>query len=111
MQKLTSEQATFTKLRDIPFMFEGFQWGSGTEPSHGNAEALSTFSTCRAHADLVRYDAEPLGSLPLAPVIWLPLEEDRSDPNETVLLTYVGAVDANPIFIEWYLRTDQHDHS
>jgi hypothetical protein len=22
-----------------------------------------------------------------------------------------GAVDANPIFIEWYLRTDQHDHS
>ena len=30
-QKLTSEQATFTKLRDIPFMFEGFQWGSGTD--------------------------------------------------------------------------------
>jgi hypothetical protein len=24
LQKLTSEQATFTKLRDIPFMFEGF---------------------------------------------------------------------------------------
>ena len=42
--------------------------GARAQTSHGNAAALSTFSTCRAHADLVPYDRPS----PSARCLWRP---------------------------------------